>query len=628
MAITRAQQVRQMLKEGTKKPAMQGGGPNYLGKQPEVTVPRRWKSSPDHPDTELAYITEPEKKVLIALNMHGGLEDGKPNKGPKGVISLQGDMGSIGGGGGNKSGGGGGGGGGGEDRRESYISNYSSKGIVKGGGKKVGVDKDGSPIFEDSRPSREVIDRQKARYNKQFFDKGQMPPLGSRPTDFRTKLNQKRNQSILNFINRSIGKDLYRSGFIGPDINKRFLGGAIPTTGSFLGELMASYNPDLIENEINLFDEDSIREIASVLSKTKTGITPIQESALENLRKNIKNREELKEQGMTQDRFEELYPGPPKPKDDDGSEDPCLGPNPPAYCFIGKRAETPPEAPTFTPAFRFMNRGGMVEDAPMGTGIMDLEAARQMMFLGGIAKGIKKGLKGVTRAAKKVFKSPFGKAALLAAPFVMGGGAGSFFGKGSFNPFLRKVAGDTAFSGLGEALSKIGLVNKSGGLTAGGIGSLFGITSLLAALQKPKEDENFDLESYYEKEGLSDFIASLGQRNRFLAEGGKAEPVAKKTMPLLDLDGQEMDFRAEGGFVPIGRMEKADDVPARLSKNEFVFTAEAVRNAGDGDVDKGAEVMYNTMKNLEAGGTMSEESQGQDGAREMFQTAQRLEGVM
>ena len=41
---------------------MQGGGPNYLGKQPEVTVPRRWKSSPDHPDTELAYITEPEKK--------------------------------------------------------------------------------------------------------------------------------------------------------------------------------------------------------------------------------------------------------------------------------------------------------------------------------------------------------------------------------------------------------------------------------------------------------------------------------------------------------------------------------------------------------------------------------------
>jgi hypothetical protein len=102
---------------------------------------------------------------------------------------------------------------------------------------------------------------------------------------------------------------------------------------------------------------------------------------------------------------------------------------------------------------------------------------------------------------------------------------------------------------------------------------------------------------------------------RFRAEGGSMdEPVAKKTMPLLDMGGKEMDLRAEGGFVPIGRMEKADDVPARLSKNEFVFTAEAVRNAGEGDVDKGAEVMYNMMKNLESGGDVSEESQGLEGA--------------
>ena len=111
-------------------------------------------------------------------------------------------------------------------------------------------------------------------------------------------------------------------------------------------------------------------------------------------------------------------------------------------------------------------------------------------------------------------------------------------------------------------------------------------------------------------------------------EGGDAEPVAKKTMPLLDMDGQEMDLREDGGFVPIGRMEKADDVPARLSKNEFVFTADAVRNAGDGNVDKGAEVMYNMMKNLESGGDVSEESQGLEGAREMFQTSQRLEEVL
>ena len=111
-------------------------------------------------------------------------------------------------------------------------------------------------------------------------------------------------------------------------------------------------------------------------------------------------------------------------------------------------------------------------------------------------------------------------------------------------------------------------------------------------------------------------------------EGGKAEPVAKKVMPLLDMGGMEKDYREEGGFVRIGRMEKADDVPARLSKNEFVFTADAVRNAGDGDVDKGAEVMYNMMKNLEAGGDVSEESQGLQGARRMFQTSQRLEEVL
>ena len=118
---------------------------------------------------------------------------------------------------------------------------------------------------------------------------------------------------------------------------------------------------------------------------------------------------------------------------------------------------------------------------------------------------------------------------------------------------------------------------------------------------------------------------------RFRAEGGSTEakePVAKKVMPLIDMDGKEKDYRETGGFVDIGRMEKADDVPARLSKNEFVFTADAVRNAGDGSVDKGAEVMYNMMKNLEAGGDVSEESQGLEGARRMFQTSQRLEEVI
>ena len=61
----------------------------------------------------------------------------------------------------------------------------------------------------------------------------------------------------------------------------------------------------------------------------------------------------------------------------------------------------------------------------------------------------------------------------------------------------------------------------------------------------------------------------------------------------------ELDFRAKGGFVPVGIKEKADDVPAMLSKNEFVFTADAVRGAGNGSIENGAQKMYDTMKNLE-----------------------------
>jgi hypothetical protein len=68
---------------------------------------------------------------------------------------------------------------------------------------------------------------------------------------------------------------------------------------------------------------------------------------------------------------------------------------------------------------------------------------------------------------------------------------------------------------------------------------------------------------------------------------------------MLDLEGKEMDLRG-GGFVPIGKKERADDVPARLSKNEFVMTADAVRAAGGGDVNKGAKRMYETMNRLEA----------------------------
>ena len=110
-----------------------------------------------------------------------------------------------------------------------------------------------------------------------------------------------------------------------------------------------------------------------------------------------------------------------------------------------------------------------------------------------------------------------------------------------------------------------------------------------------------------------------------MAMGGR---IGRAEGGIMDLGGMEKDYRAEGGFVPIGREEKADDVPARLSVNEFVFTADAVRNAGGGDIDQGAQVMENMMKHLEQGGQVSEESQGMQGARDMFATSERLSEVI
>jgi hypothetical protein len=244
--------------------------------------------------------------------------------------------------------------------------------------------------------------------------------------------------------------------------------------------------------------------------------------------------------------------------------------------------------------------GGM----PYEGGIMDLESARQMYGLGKLVKK-------VTRSVKKIAKSPIGKAAIGAALFKFGGGfkADGFFRK----TLLPKLYTDGALTGLGKGLLYAGVPAVIAGLTT-------------------KEEEEQPLYAGADIADPSYIMNNPGlfTNRRLAAEGGdiEKEPVAKKVMPLLDMDGKEKDYRETGGFVDMGRMEKADDVPARLSKNEFVFTADAVRNAGDGSVDKGAEVMYNMMKNLESGGDVSEESQGLEGARKMFQTSQRLEEVL
>ena len=93
------------------------------------------------------------------------------------------------------------------------------------------------------------------------------------------------------------------------------------------------------------------------------------------------------------------------------------------------------------------------------------------------------------------------------------------------------------------------------------------------------------------------------KKKRVKAYGGgvmAAMPRIPTGMPRVNAGGVgELDYRQEGGFVPVGVKEKADDVPAMLSKNEFVMTADAVRGAGNGSIEKGAQRMYDTMKQLE-----------------------------
>ena len=138
-------------------------------------------------------------------------------------------------------------------------------------------------------------------------------------------------------------------------------------------------------------------------------------------------------------------------------------------------------------------------------------------------------------------------------------------------PRLRQLEQgiDTAESDLGSIRSRLG--NQEGRL-----GGLMGI-------QTPA----FGLQPFAQNPFLQNTLRSA------------IEPQGMKEGGMMDLGGKEMDLRG-GGFVPIGKKEKADDVPARLSKNEFVMTADAVRAAGGGSVNKGAKRMYNLMNTLEA----------------------------
>ena len=257
---------------------------------------------------------------------------------------------------------------------------------------------------------------------------------------------------------------------------------------------------------------------------------------------------------------------------------------------------------------------------------------RQEYGLGSIVKKIGK-------TVKKVVKSPVGKAALTFAAYKYGPGflSGKGLGMGKATSFK-----DLIFMGKDANVNPFRLI---------------GIPTLLSGLltKDPKDETILSDEEQSDPE-FQKFLSFYGGPTRFAADGGDIEDAPMKTasMPstfgelnqlsidlfgrpydqlndseqeilieyftkgkkqgverataamggmmekdeMLNLGGNEMDLRG-GGFVPLGEYEKKDDVPARLSKNEFVFTADAVRAAGGGSVDRGADIMYKTMKTLE-----------------------------
>ena len=266
--------------------------------------------------------------------------------------------------------------------------------------------------------------------------------------------------------------------------------------------------------------------------------------------------------------------------------------------------------------------------------------------------------------ASGVFASMAGRAALsgganLAAQLAQEGSEGDFSGLSallaagtgalaapgdaargakSASDFLKsKTAGmDTGLvksgleglAGMSEGLQKTGSVLRPGGLKPEGIMGL-GKAALpaftqgsvdlgMATARKALKDYEDELAAYEAETGEAQIASDAARRSAIIAAmtaGQHSQDVIDETLSLLglkdggvvkmkdggimDLGGKEMDLRG-GGFVPIGKKERADDVPARLSKNEFVMTADAVRAAGGGDINEGARRMYETMNRLEA----------------------------
>ena len=263
--------------------------------------------------------------------------------------------------------------------------------------------------------------------------------------------------------------------------------------------------------------------------------------------------------------------------------------------------------------------------------MMAADGGRAQYGLGSLVKSIGKAVKGVVRGVKD--NPLLAAAALNFAPMLAGGKP--FFGLG-----LTEGRFGNPLSLLNLTGDKKGMGAFTDALKVGGTGAI--ITRLLGEMT-PQEgesnedfenrkaqvrdqlnvqfrrlypqggnesDEDYDIRIGALVQGADDQTIGVGE----MAEGGRVsraigsdELVEKASriegLPInVNSKGvKEVDLRETGGFIPpVGIKEKADDIPAMLSNNEFVFTADAVRAAGGGSVNKGAQRMYDLMKNLES----------------------------
>ena len=257
-----------------------------------------------------------------------------------------------------------------------------------------------------------------------------------------------------------------------------------------------------------------------------------------------------------------------------------------------------------------------------------MQQPRQMYGLGSlvksIGKGVKSAVKGVTGAIKD--NPLLAAAAFNFAPMLAG--AKPFIGMGSLTGSAATLPGITSlFSGkAGEKTLGNTLKVFAGGSLLGGLlskaeeeGDPEGITRDVGALRlkladayrnqrtfadEPDEEAaiarqvDLDTAEYNQDMGRTRYALGSPEQNAMKASGIMGLPMNTNPAGV-----KELDLRDSGGFIPpVGVKEKADDIPAMLSNNEFVFTADAVRGMGGGDVNRGAQRLYDQMKMLEKGG--------------------------